>query len=279
MKLQRLLSLTRQAVDDYRLIQSGDKIAIGISGGKDSLTLLYALQGLRRFYPEPFELCAITVDLGFQALSPEVSNRLSPTLSSDAAAFDLKPVQELCDELNVPYTVVSTEIGKIRFETRQESNPCALCAKMRKGALNEAALKLGCNKIAYAHHRDDLIDTMLLSLIYEGRFYSFSPKTHLDKTGLTLIRPLIYVQEADVIGFKNKYHLPVCKNPCPVDGKTKREYVKQLTRKLNHDSPGVKDRFFHAIIDGNNPGWPERTDRHLKNLIHSDLSSSPKEEL
>ena len=216
MKLQRLLSLTRQAVDDYRLIQSGDKIAIGISGGKDSLTLLYALQGLRRFYPEPFELCAIT---------------------------------------------------------------CALCAKMRKGALNEAALKLGCNKIAYAHHRDDLIETMLLSLIYEGRFYSFSPKTHLDKTGLTLIRPLMYVQEADVIGFKNKYHLPVCKNPCPVDGKTKREYVKQLTRKLNHDSPGVKDRFFHAIIDGNNPGWPERTDRHLKNLIHSDLSSSPKEEL
>ena len=236
-------------------------------------------QGLRRFYPEPFELCAITVDLGFQALSPEVSNRLSPTLSSDAAAFDLKPVQELCDELNVPYTVVPTEIGKILFETRQESNPCALCAKMRKGALNEAALKLGCNKIAYAHHRDDLIETMLLSLIYEGRFYSFSPKTHLDKTGLTLIRPLMYVQEADVIGFKNKYHLPVCKNPCPVDGKTKREYVKQLTRKLNHDSPGVKDRFFHAIIDGNNPGWPERTDRHLKNLIHSDLSSSPKEEL
>lgn len=150
---------------------------------------------------------------------------------------------------------------------------------MRKGALNEAALKLGCNKIAYAHHRDDLIETMLLSLIYEGRFYSFSPKTHLDKTGLTLIRPLMYVQEADVIGFKNKYHLPVCKNPCPVDGKTKREYVKQLTRKLNHDSPGVKDRFFHAIIDGNNPGWPERTDRHLKNLIHLDLSSSPKEEL
>ena len=180
MKLQRLLSLTRQAVDDYRLIQSGDKIAIGISGGKDSLTLLYALQGLRRFYPEPFELCAITVDLGFQALSPEVSNRLSPTLSSDAAAFDLKPVQELCDELNVPYTVVPTEIGKILFETRQESNPCALCAKMRKGALNDAALKLGCNKLAYAHHRDDLIATMLLSLIYEGRFYSFSPKTHLD---------------------------------------------------------------------------------------------------
>ena len=255
MKLQRLLSLTRQAVDDYRLIQSGDKIAIGISGGKDSLTLLYALQGLRRFYPEPFELCAITVDLGFQALSPEVSNRLSPTLSSDAAAFDLKPVQELCDELNVPYTVVPTEIGKILFETRQESNPCALCAKMRKGALNEAALKLGCNKIAYAHHRDDLIETMLLSLIYEGRFYSFSPKTHLDKTGLTLIRPLMYVSEADVKGFCNKYQLPVVKSPCPADGYTKRQYVKDLLRKLNQENPGVKERMFSAIVNGNIPDW------------------------
>ena len=255
MKLQRRLSLTRQAVDDYRLIQSGDKIAIGISGGKDSLTLLYALQGLRRFYPEPFELCAITVDLGFQALSPEVSNRLSPTLSSDAAAFDLKPVQELCDELNVPYTVVPTEIGKILFETRQESNPCALCAKMRKGALNEAALKLGCNKIAYAHHRDDLIETMLLSLIYEGRFYSFSPKTHLDKTGLTLIRPLMYVSEADVKGFCNKYQLPVVKSPCPADGYTKRQYVKDLLRKLNQENPGVKERMFSAIVNGNIPDW------------------------
>ena len=255
MKLQRLLSLTRQAVDDYRLIQSGDKIAIGISGGKDSLTLLYALQGLRRFYPEPFELCAITVDLGFQALSPEVSNRLSPTLSSDAAAFDLKPVQELCDELNVPYTVVPTEIGKILFETRQESNPCALCAKMRKGALNEAALKLGCNKIAYAHHRDDLIETMLLSLIYEGRFYSLSPKTHLDKTGLTLIRPLMYVSEADVKGFCNKYQLPVVKSPCPADGYTKRQYVKDLLRKLNQENPGVKERMFSAIVNGNIPDW------------------------
>ena len=266
MKLQRLLSLTRQAVDDYHMIRHGDKIAIGISGGKDSLTLLYALHGLKRFYPEHFEICAITVDLGFEKLSSEVSNRLSPNLSSDAATFDLKPIQTLCNELNVPYSVFPTEIGKILFETRQESNPCALCAKLRKGALNEAALSLGCNKIAYAHHRDDLIETMLLSLIYEGRFYSFSPETHLDKTGLTLIRPLMYVEESDVIGFRNKYQLPVCKNPCPVDGKTKREYVKQLTKKLNYDSPGVKDRFFHAIIDGDIPGWPKRSKYRYRNV-------------
>ena len=200
MKLQRLLSLTRQAVDDYALIDSGDKIAVGISGGKDSLTLLYALHGLKRFYPKEFELSAITVDLGFEN-------------------FDLSPVRSLCSELSVPFTVVPTDIGKILFETRKESNPCALCAKMRKGALNETAKQMGCNKIAYAHHRDDLIETMLLSLIYEGRFYAFSPKTFLDRTELTVIRPMIYVSEADVIGFKNRFSLPVCKNPCPVDGK------------------------------------------------------------
>ena len=239
MKLQRLLSLTRQAVDDYAMIDSGDKIAVGISGGKDSLTLLYALHGLKRFYPKEFELSAITVDLGFEN-------------------FDLSPVRSLCSELSVPFTVVPTDIGKILFETRKESNPCALCAKMRKGALNETAKQMGCNKIAYAHHRDDLIETMLLSLIYEGRFYAFSPKTFLDRTELTVIRPMIYVSEADVIGFKNRFSLPVCKNPCPVDGKTKREYVKQLTKQLNLQAPGVKERLFHAITEGNIEGWPDK---------------------
>lgn len=239
MKMQRLLSLTRQAVDDYALIESGDKIAVGVSGGKDSLTLLYALHGLKRFYPKPFELCAVTVDLGF-------------------GNFDLSPVRSLCSEWSVEYAAVPTKIGSILFESRCESNPCALCAKLRKGALNRAALEMGCNKIAYAHHRDDLIETMLLSLIYEGRFYSFSPKTFLDRTGLTVIRPLLYVQEADVIGFQNKYHLPVCKNPCPVDGKTKREFVKKLTKQLHAEAPGVKDRLFHAITSGGIAGWPPK---------------------
>jgi len=246
MKMQRLFSLTRQAVDDYGLIEAGDKIAVGISGGKDSLTLLYALHGLRRFYPKSFELCAITVDLGFDH-------------------FDLSPIQALCRELEIEYTIVPTEIGKILFETRMESNPCSLCAKLRKGALNEAAARLGCNKIAYAHHRDDVIETMLLSLIYEGRFYSFSPKTFLDRTGLTVIRPLLYVPEADVIGFKNKYQLPVCKNPCPVDGKTKREFVKQLTKQLNLETPGVKERLFHAIVEGKIDGWPDKRNKLPEN--------------
>lgn len=240
MKLQRLLSLTRQAVDAYGLIESDDRIAVGISGGKDSLTLLYALHGLKRFYPKPFKLYAITVDLGFEGM-------------------DFSPVKNLCEQLSVPYTIVSTDIGKILFQARQESNPCALCAKMRKGALNQAALDLNCNKIAYAHHKDDVIETMLLSLIYEGRFYSFSPRTYLDRTELTVIRPMIYVNEADVIGFKNKYHLPVCKNPCPVDGHTKREYVKNTIKHLEQENPGSKERMFHAIINGNIPGWPPET--------------------
>lgn len=238
MKLQRLYSLTRQAIDCYHLIDSNDHIAVGVSGGKDSLTLLYALNGLKQFYPKPFDLTAITVDLGYQD-------------------FDLSPVKKLCKQLSVPYHIVNTEIGKILFDIRKEPNPCALCAKMRKGALNAAAKELGCNKIAYAHHKDDLIETMLLSLIYEGRFYAFSPYTFLDRMELTVIRPMIFVSEADVIGFKNKYELPVCKNPCPVDGYTKREYVKQLIKKLVNENPGVKERMFRAITEGNINGWPQ----------------------
>lgn len=239
MKLQRLLSLTRQALDEYNMIDSGDKIAVGLSGGKDSLALLYAMSHLQKFYPKSFELCAITVDLGF-------------------GNFNLEAAREFCNALSVPYTVVPTKISQIVFETRKESNPCALCAKMRKGALNQAVKEAGCNKIAYAHHMDDVIDTMLLSLIYEGRFHTFSPKTYLDRMDLFVIRPFIYIPEADIIGFKNRYDLPVCKNPCPVDGKTKREYVKELTKSINREAPGVKERFFHAITSGNISGWAEK---------------------
>ncbi|MDO4279629.1 MAG: tRNA 2-thiocytidine biosynthesis TtcA family protein [Lachnoclostridium edouardi] len=242
MDLQRLMSLTRQAIDKYNMIEPGDHIAVGISGGKDSLTLLHALHGLQRFYPKPFSLSAITVDLGLGNL-------------------DLEPVKNLCDNLSIPYSILSTEIGNILFESRKETNPCSLCAKMRKGALNEEAKKLGCNKIAYAHHKEDLIETMLMSLIYEGRFFSFSPITYLDRMDLTVIRPMIYVPEADVIGFQRKYQLPVCKNPCPVDGHTKREYVKLLTKQLEQENPGVKSRFFHAIIEGQIPGWPANANK------------------
>ncbi|MDY2593313.1 MAG: ATP-binding protein [Oliverpabstia sp.] len=240
MNLQQLMSYARRAIDDYEMISEGDRIAVGISGGKDSLTLLYALHGLQRFYPKHFELEAITVDLGHKG-------------------FDVTPVQHLCEEMDIPYTVVKTEIAQIIFEERKESNPCSLCAKMRKGALNEAIKKTGCNKVAYAHHKDDIVETMLLSLIYEGRFHSFSPKTYLDRMDLTVIRPLMYVKEADIKGFKNKYDLPVIKSPCPADGYTKREYAKNLLQQLNQENPGVKERMFSAIVNGNIQGWPEKS--------------------
>lgn len=236
MKLQQLLSYTRRAIDDYQMIREGDVIAVGVSGGKDSLALLYALHGLQRFYPVKFQLKAITVDLGL-------------------GIQKLDEIRTLCESMDVEYHIVDTEIGKIIFDDRQESNPCSLCAKMRKGALNETALKTGCNKIAYAHHRDDVIETMLLSLIFEGRFHTFSPNIFLDRTGLSVIRPMIYVNECDVIGFKNKYNLPVAKNPCPADGNTKRQYVKDLLVQLNHDNPGIKDRLFHAVTSGRIEGW------------------------
>lgn len=239
MKLQQLLSYTRKAVDEYAMIDEGDHIAVGISGGKDSLTLLYALHGLKRFYPKKFELSAVTVDLGYEE-------------------FDLTNIRKLCEEMEVPYKVVKTDIAKILFDERKESNPCSLCAKMRKGALNEAVKAMGCNKVAYAHHKDDIIETMLLSLIFEGRFHSFSPKTYLDRMDLTVIRPMMFVDEADVIGFQHKYNLPVEKNKCPVDGHTKREYAKNLVKQLNTEHRGAKERMFTAILNGNIQGWPER---------------------
>ena len=236
MDLKRLLSLTRKAVDDYNEIDDGDKIAVGISGGKDSLTLLYALSNLARFYPKKFELCAITVDLGLPG-------------------FDTQPVEKICESLNVPYTVTKTEIYDIVFNERKESNPCSLCAKMRKGSLNESIKTLGCNKVAYAHHKDDVVETLMMSLIYEGRFHTFSPVTFLDRTGITAIRPMIYVDEEDVIGFANKMALPVAKKLCPADGYTKREYVKELIAAINRENPGVKERMFTAIQNSSIKGW------------------------
>lgn len=236
MKLQHLYSLVRRAVDDFHMIEDGDKIAVGISGGKDSLTLLYALHGLMRFYPSHYQIHAVTVDLGFDNLN-------------------LKEIEELCRNMDIPYTIVRTDIARIVFEERAESNPCSLCAKMRKGALNQAIKEVGCNKVAYAHHKDDVVETMLMSLIFEGRFHTFSPVTYLDRMDLTVIRPLMYVQEADVIGFVRKNQVPVVKSPCPADGHTMREYVKNLLRNINQESPGVKDRMFTAILNSNMKGW------------------------
>ncbi|MCM1282252.1 MAG: tRNA 2-thiocytidine(32) synthetase TtcA [Muribaculaceae bacterium] len=239
MKLQQLYSLVRQAVQDYRMIEEGDRIAIGISGGKDSLALLYALAGLRRFYPISYELVAITVDLGFKDM-------------------DFSRVRKLCETLHVEYHIVTTNIGRIVFEEKKDSSHCSLCAKMRKGALNQRALALGCNKIAYAHHKDDMVETALLSLFYEGRFYCFPPVTRLEHTGLTVIRPLMYVRECEVLGFLHKYELPVVNNSCPADRASKRSYIKQTFRQLMKDNPEIKKHVFHAIQEAELPDWPDK---------------------
>lgn len=236
MKLQRLMGVTRKAIEEYDMIQEGDRIAIGISGGKDSLVLLYALNGLKKFYPKKFELVAITVHLGYEDM-------------------DFEPVRLLCESMDIPYHLIHTDIARIIVDMNKEESPCSLCSKMRKGALNKLAKSLGCNKIAFGHHRDDVVETMMLSLIYEGRFHSFAPVTYLDRMELTLIRPLLYLKEADAIGFQHKYHLPVVKNNCLVEGHTKRAYVKELLHQIDATSPGVKERMFSAIEKGNLKGW------------------------
>ena len=243
MELQRLYSYARKAIDDYNLINEGDKIAIGISGGKDSTTLLYALAGLRRFYPKKFDVIALTVNLS-------------------SGGMDFSPIKKLCDELDVYYEVIDTEIYDVIFNIRKEENPCSLCAKMRKGALNSRAKELGCNKIAYAHHRDDMVETLFMSLIYEGRLHSFSPMSYLERMDLTLIRPLMYIPEAEIKGFQNKYDIPVVKNTCPADGHTKREYTKNLIERLQDENPGLKERAFTAITNAELPGWPKKNTSH-----------------
>jgi tRNA(Ile)-lysidine synthase TilS/MesJ len=228
MQENRLLSLIRQAIDKYEMIDEGDKIAVGISGGKDSLTLLYGLSKLKNFYPKSFELYAFTVDLGFENV-------------------DFCKIKAFCDDLGVEYQIIKTDIASIVFDIRKEQNPCSLCAKMRKGALNARLKELEINKIAYAHHKDDVVDTLLLSLIYEGRFNTINPVTYLDRDKITVLRPLIYVKESEVKGFVNKYEIPVLKSPCPVDKKTKREYVKKVLSEINKCAPGVSNRIFTAI--------------------------------
>lgn len=239
MKLQKLLSYVRRAVDDYGMIQDGDKIAVGVSGGKDSIALLIALNSLRRFYPNKFELEAISVSLGFDGM-------------------DFSNIQKLCDEIGVNYTVVDTEIGDIVFNQRKEKNPCSLCAKMRKGALNDKAEYLGCNKIALGHNRDDVIETLFMSLFYEGRIHTFSPVTFLDRKKLYSIRPLMYVPEKDVVGFINKQGINIVKNKCIVDGHTKREDMKQFVKEQVKKYDNFEEKVFSAIKNSDIKGWERR---------------------
>ena len=234
--MRRLLSFTRKAVDDYGLIQPGDHVCVGLSGGKDSLALLCTLAALRRFYPNRFTLSACTVSLGF----PDT---------------DFSSVKKLCADLEVDYEIVPTQIAEILFDIRKESNPCALCANLRRGALNGAAKKMGANVVALAHHFDDVIETALLALFYESRFYCFPPKTWLDRSELHVIRPFLYVEESLIRQYEREAKLPVVYNPCPMDKTSKRAEVKKTIAELSKTNRDLRANIFGAVKRG---PWQEK---------------------
>ena len=233
--MQKLLGLLRRCIDDYSMISPGDKIAVGVSGGKDSLVLLVLLAGLREYFNKPFELEAITIDMGL--------------------GMDYSSIQAMCDQLKIPYTIVKTEIAPIIFDHRKEKNPCSMCSKMRRGALNQALLDLGLNKLALGHHYDDAVETFVMSLIYEGRISCFQPVTDLDRTGIIQIRPMLYIHEKTVDSFATRHNLPVLANRCPVDKNTKREEIKQLVYDLSATYPDLKERIFGAMQRLPLPEW------------------------
>ena len=236
--IKRVLSFVRRALDDYLMIEDGDRIAVGVSAGKDSLTLLCAMAEIRRFYPKKFDLLAITVDMGFEGM-------------------DFSPVKRFCEELGVEYEIVPTQISKIIFDVRKEKNPCSLCAKMRRGALYNYAKERGCNKVALGHHFDDVVETFMLNLFYEGRLGCFQPVTYLSNTDITLIRPMIYMPEKDVRYFASKTELPIQKSLCPADGNTEREEMKKLLAALERENKGLRYRIFGAIQRGEIDGFHE----------------------
>ncbi len=237
-EMKRMLSFVRRAVDDYNMIDDGDRIAVGVSGGKDSLTLVEVLSELRRFYPKSFEIVAITVDMGFDG-------------------SDYSEIEEFCRRIKVEYRIVKTEISKIIFDVRKEKNPCSLCAKMRRGSLHAEAVDAGCNKVALGHHYDDAVETFMMNLFFEGRLGCFSPVSYLSNRKITLIRPMIYATEKDVQYFVRRRTLPVIQSLCPEDHATERENMKNLLAELERDNKGVKHRIFHAMCASGIDGFKE----------------------
>ena len=233
--MQKLMGLVRRCVDDYHMIEAGDRIAVGVSGGKDSLALLILLAGLREYFNKPYELEAITIDMGL--------------------GMDYSQVAALCEEWNVPYTVVKTEIAPIIFDHRKEKNPCSMCAKMRRGALNDLIAEHSFNKVALGHHFDDAAETFLMSLLYEGRIGCFEPVTYLSRSGVTQIRPMLYIGEKAIEHFAQSRQLPVVHNVCPADKHTKRQEVKELIAQLQTQYPDLKSKIFGAMQRLPLPQW------------------------
>jgi tRNA(Ile)-lysidine synthase TilS/MesJ len=234
--MKRMLSFVRRAVDDYAMIEEGDRIAVGVSGGKDSLALVATLAEMRLFYPKKYELFAVTVDMGFEGA-------------------DYSEIEEFCRRHGVKYKLVKTDIAKIIFDVRRESNPCSLCAKMRRGSLHAAAVELGCNKVALGHHFDDAVETFMMNLFFEGRLGCFSPVTYLSNRDITLIRPMIYATEKDVRYFAGRVGLPVAESLCPEDKATERENMKKLLSELERGNKGIRHRIFNAMCKGNIDGF------------------------
>ncbi len=236
--MRKIISSVRKAVEDYDMISEGDRVAVGISGGKDSLVLLGALASLSRYYPKRFTVTGLTLDMGYKA--------------------DYSKIKEYCESFGVEHIVKYTNIAEIIFEDRKEKNPCSLCAKMRRGALNDFAIEQGCNKVALGHHNDDVLETFFLSMVYEGRINCFSPVTHLDRSGIYQIRPLIYAKEGDIKGVLKRHEVPVLKSNCPADGVTKRQEMKDLIAYINSNTnSGFKKRLFTAIKDSGIDGWSQ----------------------
>ena len=234
--MQNLMGRIRRCAEDYNMICEGDKIAVGVSGGKDSLSLLYLLAALRRYYPVHYDLQAVTIDMGLPGM-------------------DFSPVAELCAKLDVPYQIKKTEIGPIIFDYRHEKNPCSMCAKMRRGALNDVLLELGCNKIALGHHFDDAVETYMMSLLFEGRISCFQPVTFLDRSGVTQIRPLIYAGEQKITNLARELNVPIVENPCPEDKGSKRYEIKQLLKTMSVQYPDMKSKIFGAMQRLPLKGW------------------------
>jgi tRNA(Ile)-lysidine synthase TilS/MesJ len=226
--MERFTGIVRRCVEDYNMIKEGDRIAVGVSGGKDSLALLCALSNLRAYYPRRFTLTAVTIDMGFDGM-------------------DFTQVKELCRRLEVPYLTVKTNIKNIVFDNRAEKNPCSLCARMRRGVLSETIINAGINKLALGHHRDDAVETFLLSLFYEGRINCFQPVTLLDRSGVTQIRPLLYAGENDVLSVTARYNLPVVESTCPMNGVSKRQDIKELVSLLKDRFPDLTAKIFGAM--------------------------------
>ena len=234
--INKFTGIVRRCVEDYQMIEDGEVVAVGVSGGKDSLALLCALANLRGFYRKRFELHAVTLDMGFDGM-------------------DFSPVEKLCEGLRVPYTLRRRELGAILFEERREKNPCALCAKMRRGVLHDLITELGIKKIALAHNFDDTVETFLLSLLYEGRINCFQPVTYMSRTGITQIRPMIYIGEGTVTKLVEKCGLPVVHNQCPMNGASKREEVKTVLKTLSASYPDLKNKIFGAMQRFPLDGW------------------------